>query len=228
MVATNRKVSGDANVRLGSDGTGARRMSSDRSRDLKDACSLLADGFEEFDEFIEAYIRQVPLRARDSEARDCDRFLFWLEEQVELTREQRDFITQQQSRYAVEFVALKQRIAHHRFQEMVRGNSSFNGHSASHLSQNIHLNPVHVWATYESHVFLDDEAEVPATVLFYATSSGIATAVIEDAVRRLIRELEQGPQKLRTLVKQTPKSERDALLASIAQLVQLELIALAN
>ncbi len=202
--------------------------SSRRLHELKNACALLADGFNEFDGMIETYVQEVPLQVRDSESRDCDRFLLWLERSVDLSDEQRDFIINQQSRHAVEFVALKQRIAHMRFQEMARGGEAIDAKSAKSLSQYVHLNPVHVWATFETHAFLDEETPVPATVLFYPANDEICTEVVGEGAKTFLRGLERGPQKLRTLIRQTPKSDRESLLETINQLVNQRVIAIAN
>ncbi len=202
--------------------------SSSRLDELKNACALLADGFNEFDGMIETYVHEIPLQARDSESRDCDRFLLWLEQRVELSDEQRDFIINQQSRHAVEFVALKQRIAHMRFQEMARGGESIIAKSAKHLSKYVHLNPVHVWATFETHAFLDEETPVPASVLFYPANDEIRTTVVNESAKSLLRDLERGPQKLKTLIRKTPKSDRESLLETINELIDQRVIAIAN
>lgn len=202
--------------------------SSRRLDEIKNACALLADGFNEFDDMIETYVQEVPLHVRDSESRDCDRFLMWLKQSVELSDEQRDFIINQQSRHAVEFVALKQRIAHMRFQEMARDGEAIDIKSTKHLAKYVHLNPVHVWATFETHTFLDEETPVPATVLFYPANDEICTAVISDGAKTFLRNLERGPQKLKTLIRQTPKSDRDSLMKTINQLISQRVIAIAN
>jgi hypothetical protein len=202
--------------------------SSHRMDELKNSCALLADGFNEFDDMIETYVQEVPLQVRDSESRDCDRFLLWLEQCVELSDEQRDFIINQQSRHAVEFVALKQRIAHSRFQEMARDGVAIDAKSAKHLANYVHLNPVHVWATFETHAFLDEETPVPATVLFYPANDEICTAVVSEGTKTFLRNLERGPLKLKTLIRQTPKSDRESLLVMINQLIKQRVIAIAN
>jgi len=206
----------------------ASETSSRRLDEIKNVCALLADGLNEFDNMIETYVREIPLRVRDSGSRDCDRFLMWLEERVELSDEQRDFIVNQQSRHAVEFVALKQRIAHTRFQEMARGCETIDAKSSKHLAKYVHLNPVHVWATFETHAFLDEETPVPATVLFYPADDEICTTVVTDGVKSLLRNLERGPQTLKTLIRQTPKLDRESILETINQLMTRGVIAIAG
>lgn len=199
-----------------------------RLRDLKHSCSLLADGFDQFDQLISRYVGDVPVISRSSDAADCYRFLQWLESRSDLTEEQRDFIVHQQSHQAVEFVALKQRLAHLRFQELLKTRTPFNPHSAEHLSQVLHLNPIHVWASFETRALLDDEQPIPATVLFYYSRDGVQMRVISEAERELIRELEQHPQQLRALIRQCPKEEREPLLQIISKLLEAELIALSH
>ncbi len=203
-------------------------MKSQRLNELKNACALLADGLSGFDDLIEKYVRVEKRNRRDTPSRDCERFLEWIETEVHLTDQQRDMIVNQQSRHAVEFVALKQRIAHLRYEEILSNSQPFNKQSAQHLGQFVHMNPVHVWATFDTHTFIEDESPVPATVLFYPASGSVQTAVIDKQSEQIIRELEQGPQKLRTLLKQTPKEERETFLEAIQRLVSLKILALAS
>ncbi|WP_197442201.1 hypothetical protein [Thalassoglobus polymorphus] len=203
-------------------------MKSKRLNELKDACALLADGLSGFDELIEKYVQVEKRNRRDTPNRDCERFLEWLESKVQLTDQQRDMIVNQQSRHAVEFVALKQRIAHLRYEEMLSNSQPFQKHSAQHLGELVYLNPVHVWATFDTHAFIEDESPIPATVLFYPAAGSVRTAVIDEQSEQIIRELEQGPQKLRTLLKQTPKEERETFLEAIQRLVSLKILALAS
>lgn len=198
-----------------------------RFEQLKASCPALADGFEGFDFLIAVYLRECPRRPGDSETCDCNRFLRWLDEQVDLTDSQRDLVVDQLSRNAVEFVALKQKLAHVRFQQLLSASEPMSPESARHLSQFVYLHPIHVWATYESQALLDEDTNTPATVLFFPFEHQIRTVVLSDSQRALIRELEQGPQTVRSLLRSTPKADREQLLADLAKFVEMKLIALA-
>lgn len=197
-----------------------------RIEDIQDACATLVDRFKPFSALVESYLVDVPTQSSDTDRLDCERFLEWLESRSELTDEQRDLITDQQSRHAVEFIALQKRIAHQRFVRLLRENESFHKDSAKHLSESVHLNPVHVWATFETHALLDDCTPVPATVLFYSTEDEVLTVVVDSRAVTFLKSLEHGPQKLRSIIRQTSKADRGSLLDMIELLVELKIVAL--
>lgn len=215
-----RHITEEATHQLSLSGFEKRRVN-----DIKDACATLADDFQEFSGLLESYLTEVPSRASDTDRSDCERFLNWLESRSEMNDEQRDMIVDQQSRHAVEFIALQKRIAHQRFLRLLNESGPFDKNSAKHLSESVHLNPVHVWATFETQALLDGHTPVPATVLFYSTEEEVLTVVVDSRTVSLLKNLGHGPLKLRTLVRQTPKAERDSMLETIQQLVQLKVVA---
>ena len=194
---------------------------------LQDACELLADGFDALDELIEQYALAVPLTAYDTGCSDADRFLEWLSRHTEIDAEQRDLVVCQQSRHAIEFVALKQRLAHVRFQEMLSNNERLLRELDRNGTIQIHLNPIHVWAKFETRALLDEESTVPATVLFYPVENDIRTAVVEDDARGLIERVERTPVTMKRLLRDTPQWQRHSLMELIKDLCQLGIVALA-
>src|SRR5690606_31245511 len=91
-----------------------------RLRRLYSACELLADGYDGLDEQIAAYVASTPLPSGDIHCADADRFLDWRQEHAGLNDEQSGFVAALRGRGAVEFVAGRQRLAHARFQELLR------------------------------------------------------------------------------------------------------------
>jgi hypothetical protein len=145
--------------------------------------------FDDFESLLEAYIHELPLAAYDTGTSDGDRFLEWLESQRELTPEQRDFVVCQRSRHAVEDSGRRNRLGHVRFQELTSLTSRLAGELGSNPNLQIHLNPIHVWGRFETQVFLDDDADPPADVLFYASGNEVRTAVLEPEGQQLVHEL---------------------------------------
>lgn len=160
-----------------------------RFEKLQRQVEFVAGVFENLDDLLEAFIRGTSLAAYDTGASDGERFLQWLETTRDPTPEQRDYIICQRARHAVEDMARTNRVGHIHFQELL----SMAGDLAAELETNptlrVHLNPIRVWARFETKVLLDEEATVPADVLFFPIGSDIRTAVLEQAGGERIREL---------------------------------------
>ena len=151
-----------------------------RYQKLVDECEFLSETFDDLDEVIVEYVKTVPLTAYDTGCTDAERFLRHLESRRSLTPEQKDFITCQQGRYAIEFQALEKRMEHVRFQEMAAIAETLSPEWGENPDLWVHLNPLRVWATFQTTALLDEEDEVPATVLFYPVREDIRTAVLEE------------------------------------------------
>jgi len=199
----------------------------DRRRTLFDACDLLADGFDELEGLIAEYVRSVPITPRDAGDADAERFLQWLSEQDDLTDEQRDYVACQQGYRAVEFVALAQRLAHARFQERLSLNE-LNLPRLDRRSQlNVTLNPIHVWAVFETRALIDDDEPLPASVLFFPVGHEIRTVVVDTPAEELIRFLaDSGTIRTRSLFRHWPTAERTELVAMLRELAAVGLITL--
>ncbi|QDU39947.1 hypothetical protein Mal4_43010 [Maioricimonas rarisocia] len=198
-----------------------------RYQTLFDACDLLADGFDEFEGLIAEYVRSVPLDPREAGHGDAERFLDWLSEQEDLTDEQRDYVVCQQGYRAVEFVALAQRLAHARFQERL----SLNEENLPLLGRNdnldVMLNPIHVWAVFETRALIDDDEPLPANVLFFPVGQEIRTVIVDAPAEELIRFLtDAGTIRSRALLRNWPTSERAEVVAMLRELAAVGLITL--
>ncbi len=201
----------------------SREEADPRCESLHNACELLADGFEELSEQIEEYVRTVPRTARDTDRKDAERFLDWLAETDRLSDEQQDYVTCQLACNAVEFMALRQRLAHARFQAMLTANTPRRPLTGK---LTLYLNPVHVWTTFETQALLDDTTATPATVLFYAAGCEIRTAVIDHDAEELLRDLQRsGPISLRELHRLQSDRETATLDDLITTLCELGIVA---
>lgn len=200
-----------------------------RLRKLHEACILLADGFEAFDEHIAAYVACTPAPTGRSHNVDADRFLDWLETRVDLSDEQRDCVTALRSRQAVEFVAVKQRLAHARFQELLMRNARHERELESNRRLTLRINPIHVWSQFETRVLLAENAEVPATVLFFPVGASVRTLVIEPDAETLLRDLESGgAMTMADLLRRTPRDQHSECISRVRKLAAMGVIAIGS
>ncbi|MBL8848431.1 MAG: hypothetical protein JNG89_02055 [Planctomycetaceae bacterium] len=198
-----------------------------RYEKLQSACEVLADGLDELNDYIKEYIKIVPLSAYDTNTTDGERFLIWLDEKKDLTDEQRDYVRCQRGRHAIEFVALKQRLAHIRFQELLSMNDRLLPELETNPRLAIHLNPIHVWSRFETGALLDDADGGGATVMFFPVGEDIRTAVIEGDCESLIHLLEQqGVMRLKDLRKLYPHDSQSELPGLIRDLAEMGMVAL--
>ncbi|MFG0333344.1 MAG: hypothetical protein ACF8TS_08290, partial [Maioricimonas sp. JB049] len=194
----------------------AQEQLDQRCRALFDACDLPADGFDQLEELIGEYVRSVPLDRRADGNSDAERFLQWLAEQEDLTDEQRDYVACQQGYRAVEFVALAQRLAHTRFQ----GRLLLNEQNLPQLGRNdnieLMLNPIHVWAVFETRALIAEDEPLPASILFFPVGQEIRTVIVDPPAEELIRFLaDAGTIRSRALMRSWPHSERTELVAML-------------
>jgi hypothetical protein len=149
----------------------------------------LSQAFRDLADLILCYIRTIPQAACDSSASDGERFLDWLERTQSPLPEQRDYITCQRARHAVEAAARANRLGHVRFQELSSLADALAGELELNRSLEIRLNPIRVWATFETAELLDESAVAPATVVFFPVGAEIHTVVLEGDGLERVREL---------------------------------------
>ncbi|MCA9079812.1 MAG: hypothetical protein KDA58_04605 [Planctomycetaceae bacterium] len=200
-------------------------VGNDRTRDLLTSCDLLMQSFPDITAEIDNYVSAVkPYRRSMTE--DAEEFLDWLARRPNLSDAQRDTIICQQSRFTIEFVAMKQQLAHVRFQELLSNNARL----ADELPRNgcifVHLNPAHVWASLDTHTFVDELTPVPARILFYQVARSIQGAVIEDDLMPLLNQLREMPQRVRNLRWTLSQLSHIEFIAVLRELARLGIIAL--
>jgi hypothetical protein len=199
-----------------------------RLRAVHAACATLADGFENLEALVDEYVESVPLAVWEDEAADADSFLEWLGEQQELSDEQRDYLAWQQSHQAVGRVALKRRLAATRFRSVQAQDCPPVTSAESRTKVIVHLNPVHVWATLDTHALIGPEDSVPATVVFYASGGETQSRIVDKTQADLLRRLEHnGPTRLRDLLNSWSHEERELTLRTIDELAKAGLLAIA-
>lgn len=158
---------------------------------LKDQLELLEGEIDGLEEFIKKYVREQPLQAYDTGSSDTANFVKWLNQQVELTAEQRDLTVVIRSRTATEEIGRRNRMAHVRFQELRSLVDELAPELGTNRNLRIRLNPVRLWAVFESSLFLDedDDPSGEIEVLFYAYGNEVRTAVLEPEARTVLRLL---------------------------------------
>lgn len=205
-----------------------------RFEKLQRQVEFVQPAFDDFDKLLESFVRELPLAAYDTGMSDGDRFLVWLESRYKLTPEQRDFVACQRSRHAVEDVGRRNRLGHVRFQELASVASELAKELNSNANLQVHLNPIHIWGRFETAALLDDDAEPPADVLFYASGNEVRTAVLEPEGQQLVHELSTlGPCTLddwttlgNSFADREPRS-RDDLATFCRDMAEIDLIAFA-
>lgn len=192
---------------------------------LQSGCDVLADGLQDLTDDIAEYTKVVPLEVDESFSGDAVRFLSWLSRREDGNRHVRDSVPGCDRR-AVEFLALKRRVAHVRFQESLSMNEVLLPELESNSRLTVHLNPIHVWSRLETNPESSDGAAPPAVVV-YPVGPDIRTVAIDPEAERLIRILERHSiMRIKDLRKQFARGEQLALLVLLHELAEAGLIAL--
>ena len=197
-----------------------------RFNKLTNALEFAAPAFEDFEDLVAAYVRELPLAAYDTGSSDAERMLRWLEQKTKLTLRQRDFVQCQRARHAVEAAARNNRAGHVRFQEL----ASLAVELAATLDANpalmIQLNPIRAWTRFFTTALLDDDATPPVKVLFYAAGTDVATALLEPLGQALVTELDKyGPCGLDEWAMLSDQADRDGLVEFCRDSAEIGLVA---
>lgn len=179
---------------------------------LNDQLELLADVIDDLDQWISKYVTTVPLAAYDTGTSDGDRFIQWLTRETDLTAEQRDVGNVIRCRNGVEDIGRTNRLGHVRFQELRSLSTELGAELDSNSTLSIHLNPIRLWTTFETNLFVGDDKEEAAAdnefadsldpnsfdapntnekvdALFYAYENEVRTAVFEREAQIIFRAL---------------------------------------
>jgi hypothetical protein len=194
---------------------------------IRDQVEDLLEVFDELERSIMNYIRTQPLAAYDTGPGDSAVFLDWLVETNNPTAEQLDYITCQKCRTELDGLGELNRVGHGRFQEL----RSQNDVLLSELDTNpqiwIHLNPIRTATTFHTRALLDEEADLPAEVLFYPVGDEIRTAVLEQEAVAVMRLLwRSAPLHLQDLVDGINDMSRDEIREIIGDLMEIGLASL--
>lgn len=157
---------------------------------LKDQLELLEDEIDELDTFIDDYVQSEPLQAYDTGSSDTSNFVKWLGQRIDLTPELRDLTVVIRSRNATEEIGRRNRLAHVQFQEIRSLVDELAPELGSNPKLTIRLNPIRLWAVFESSMFAEDEDSTgEIEVLFYAYENEVRTAMLEPEARSVLRTL---------------------------------------
>ena len=197
-----------------------------RREKLQTQLESVADAFDDLEDLVSAYIRNVPPAAYDTTTSDGERFLSWLERTGDLTPRQRDYVSCQQARLAVEAAARADRPGHRRFQELWSLTPQLAAELDTDPGLRAYLNPIRAWSRFTTTTLLDDDATLPADVLFFATGDEIRTAILEPHGRALVEELAScGPRTLDEWAGRSQHADREELVSLYRDLAEMGLVA---
>lgn len=165
------------------------RVLEQRFSALSQQVEFISPVFRDLADLILTFIHTVLPVAGSNDAGDGERFLDWLERTQSPTAEQRDYITCQRARHAVEEAALGNRLGHVRFQELLSLTETLADELEHNRSLEIRLNPIRVWSKFETAELLDESAGLPATIVFFPVGMEIRTVVLEGDGLERVREL---------------------------------------
>lgn len=160
-----------------------------RLEKLESQLEFVAEAFDDFESLIIRYMRDCRLAAYDTGTSDGERMLTWLAETQTLTPEQLDYVACQRARHAVEQLARKNRLRHVGFQDLYTLAERTSQELGCNERLRVYLNPIRKWSRFVTGILLDDEATLPADVLFFPVGEEVSTAVLELEGQVLINEL---------------------------------------
>ena len=186
----------------------------------------VAEAFDDLEDLVSAYVRSVPPVAYDVTVSDCARFLSWLERTGELTPRQRDYVACQQARLTVEAAARAARPGHLCFQKLWSQFPQLPAVLDAPPDLRVYLNPIRAWSQFATTALLDDDAILPADVLFFAAGEEIRTAVLDPHGRELVEELAScGPCTLDDWASLSRHADREELVTLCRDLAEMGLVA---
>ena len=160
-----------------------------RGDKLASQLEFVAEAFDDFPQLVQSYVDSAPAPAYDTALSDGERMLSWLRNTRRLTAKQEDYISCQQARHAVEERARDHRLAHVRFQERYSLVENWLADFDAASPLRLYLNPIRTWTKFISPALLDESAEPPAHVLFFARGGEVSSAVLELEGQAFINEL---------------------------------------
>lgn len=197
-----------------------------RREKLQAQLESVAEAFDNLEDLVPAFIRNVRPAAYDTTVSDGERFLSWLERTGALTPRQRDYVACQRARLAVEAAARADHPGHRRFQELWSLTPQLAAELDTAPGLRAHLNPVRAWSRFTTTALLDDDATLPADVLFFAAGEEIRTAVLDPHGRELVEELAScGPCTLDDWASRSRYANREEIVTLCRDLAEMGLVA---
>ena len=197
-----------------------------RREKLIRSLEFLDGAFDDLEDLVSIYLREVLLVAYDTTGDEGERSLSWLGRARELTPSQQDYVACQLARLGVEAVARRDRRGHLRFQELWSVAAELAVEIERIPGLRIHLNPIRVWSRFTTPALLDDDAPLPADVVFFAARDTIRTAVLEADGRAMVEELASwGPCTLEEWAALSRHADREGIAALCRDLAEMGLVA---
>lgn len=205
------------------------RLFVDRNREklvekLRSQLEFVAGVFDDFDHWIDVYVRQHPLAAYDTGTCDAERLLLWLLDKRPLTAEQRDYVLCQRGRHAVEELARCCRAGHLAFQAL-RARQPADWVDGDWASVTLHVNPIRTNVTFITRALLDPKTDPPTEVLFFPVRNEIATAVLQPEELAALMKLTGAAPCTLDAWRERLKTSRGELLPLAQALVGVGLVA---
>ncbi len=194
---------------------------------LRRRLAFVAQAFDDFCRLVDVYAEHTVLATDPLWSDDAHRMLDWLIETQSPTPRQRDYIACQQARYRIEDAVRRDRAAHAGFQKRNRESKRFLSSFVHDDSLRIHLNPIRFWTRFLTPELLENVADSPVNVLFFAGQGEIGTVVFELEGQALLNELsELAPCSFDEWSGRTEVTGRDQLAQLAIDLVGMGLLSI--
>jgi hypothetical protein len=164
----------------------------------------LPQGQEEWEGWIEEYLRASAAKEPRSPAEDAERFLDWLADSSPQFRDECSLVAMREEWAPSERAALCQRLAHARFQRRWRAGLSRLPQLSPRSRLIATLNPIHVWATLAESRPEEEADATPIDVLFFPAGEEIRSVRLGFDAATLLRRLEPRGRTVRQLVRSVP------------------------
>lgn len=175
---------------------------------------------------IEEYLRATAATAPETPLEDAEGFLQWLADSAEEVGERRSVEAAREQGPTVELAALRQRLAHARFQQVWRASLRHLPHLSPSSRLMARLNPIHVWAILGPPRAEEETGVEPIDVLFYPVGEEVRSVRLGFDAATVLRRLERGGRSVRRLVRSAPGLTPRAGVELLRQLCQVGAIAL--
>lgn len=217
-----RELVGDA--RLDQVAAFSQENAEKRAEKLLDRLEWMRDHFPDLEAWVNDYVAQVPAIAYANTSRDIGRFFDWIVKTHRPSQEQRECFAMEGGRLGLEEIARHRRALHVQFQRRLR--ESDPDLLAADRNPELHLNPIHSFATLRTMLFLDEEASPPAEIVQFAMGGEIRMAILEPQARRILTVLDTlGPMPIRKLAERLPQIDRDELTELCREMAEMGLLA---
>lgn len=164
----------------------------------------LPEGRECWEGWIEEYLRASAAAEPLPPDEEAERFLLWLADSPPAVRDGRSAAAARDDWSTSERVALRQRLAHGRFQQRWRASLRRLPRLSPRSRWVATLNPIHVWATFAGPRRPGEAAPAAADVLFFPVGDEIRSVRLGLDAASVLRRLEHRGRTVRQLVRSAP------------------------